>query len=251
MSIRRGLLRSLIAHWPLDEPSGTRYAHNGLLNLTDNNTVMQRTLSGPSPVFPYAPDFVRANSESLSVASTSDLQMGSNTPFTISVWCYLDAFDTNYNHPVWAKWNNFANMEYALYREFSAPNQKFRFLVSPDGTTISVVDSTTTMLATTWYHVVCLYDRAYIRIYLNSVLEASTAFTAGLNTSTYDFVVGSWKNVAAPTHTNWDGNIVQLCIWKRALAQQEITWLYNSGKGRWPLFPARTMRKTSKRRVEP
>src|SRR5512137_2929130 len=74
------LLNGLVAYWPLDEQSGTRYDAVGDADLTDNNTVLASN-AGPSGT---VASFVAANSESLSVATP----WNGTTSVTIAGWVY-------------------------------------------------------------------------------------------------------------------------------------------------------------------
>ena len=74
------LTTSLIAHWNLDEASGTRVDAKGGNDLTDNNTVTQAT-----GIVSNAGQFTAANSEYLSIADNAALSTG-DIDFTIPLW---------------------------------------------------------------------------------------------------------------------------------------------------------------------
>ena len=75
---------NLVACWDFEESSGTRTDAAGSNDLTDNNTVTRDT-----GVVDYGAFFNSSNSESLSSASTSDLQAG-DISFTWAAWVKAD-----------------------------------------------------------------------------------------------------------------------------------------------------------------
>ena len=111
----------------------------------------------------------------------------------------------------------------------------------------SVLRSTSSLYANTWYFIVCVYDRTNMqkRIYINGVLDATQNFTSGDSDSNLLFQGNVWKagiwnpNSVSSKTSSWavnsaqcfPGNILNACAWYRALTQAEITQLYNSGNG--------------------
>lgn len=68
---------NLVAHWKLDESSGTRNDSKGANHLTDNNTV-----TSAAGKLGDAADFESSNSERLTLADNADMSLGSNSDFT-------------------------------------------------------------------------------------------------------------------------------------------------------------------------
>ena len=109
----------------------------------------------------------------------------------------------------------------------------------------SVLRSNSYLYANTWYFIVCVYDRTNMqkRIYINGVLDATQNFTSGDSDSNLLFQGNVWKvgiwnpnSVASKTSSFgasqcFPGNVLNACAWYRALTQEEITQLYNSGNG--------------------
>ena len=95
-----------------------------------------------------------------------------------------------------------------------------------------------------WIFIVCVYDRTNMemRIYINGTLDNSQSI---LNSDAYSLVLGQyiwkagfWSNSGYNTNTGtqtcsqpFPGNILNACVWYRALTVSEITTLYNSGDG--------------------
>lgn len=107
-----------------------------------------------------------------------------------------------------------------------------------------VIQSTSTLYANTWYFVVCVYDRTNLnkRIYINGQLDKTGSFTSSDNnnqlTFSYIWKAGFWTVQGATSKTAsqscsqaFPGNILNACVWYRALTDSEITTLYNNGYG--------------------
>jgi len=78
------LSTTLRSYWKMDEPSGIRFDAINRYNLADNNSVESITgIRGQAGVY------VAANSESLLVGNTADLQSAAN--FTIAGWIYRNS----------------------------------------------------------------------------------------------------------------------------------------------------------------
>lgn len=107
-----------------------------------------------------------------------------------------------------------------------------------------VLQSSTKLDGGTWYFVVCVYDRTnmQMRIYINGSLNASKSMTSSedydLIFGYYIWKAGFWSPSGATTPTAsqsasqcFQGNILNCCVWYRALTDSEITTLYNNGNG--------------------
>ena len=112
------------------------------------------------------------------------------------------------------------------------------------GNTVNIVTSNT-IVANTWYHLVCVFDRtSNIRLYLNGVLQ-SVAISYGVNdlsqygaantnyNTSCPFRIGAYTaadNINAVSFFN--GSIDTFNVWNRVLTASEITELYNLGNGK-------------------
>lgn len=76
--------------------------------------------------------------------------------------------------------------------------------------------------ASKWYHVVCVYDGAYITIYINGVAGTPVAQTGTLDDVSV-IQIGQASNDFAGL---WD----ELLYFRRALTQQEINALFQAGR---------------------
>jgi hypothetical protein len=221
----RTLTDSLLAYWTLDEASSTRFdsltgCGGGGCNLTDNNTVTQA-----AGKLSNAAQFTSANSEWLNHVDDATLSAG-NTNFTIAVWVYLDSTATTMG--LAGKAPGGTSNEYAIV--YNSGNNRFQWWVWSDGGAGSTGISATAFGAisgTTWYYVIGWHDadNDIIGISVNGI-QNSQSYAAGIYNSAGVFEVGRY---IGGNYVN--GRIDALCLWRRVLAVDERTWLYNAGNG--------------------
>ena len=81
-----------------------------------------------------------------------------------------------------------------------------------------------------WYHVVCVYDGSYLRIYINAseVDDAvwPISYSSGINVSSTDFTIGGCSYDAG---YEWDGNMDEIFFFDDALTAEEISNIYTNG----------------------
>ncbi len=219
------LTDNIVSYWKLDEASGTRADSVGSNTLADNNTV----LSAAGKIN-NAADFELANSESLSITNASQSGLGFTGTFSVSFWMYLEsAADTN-GTALLGKSLGTGNQRGYVF--MAAPTALYAFF-SPDGTDPSQQQATfsTTISATTWYHVVFVYTSGAtesLQCYVNgSSVSTDTTFAQSIFSNTADFIIG-----ASPLAGSYmDGLIDEVGVWSRALSGAEVTSLYNGGAG--------------------
>jgi len=212
------LMTSLIAHWKLDETASA--TKGGFWKETLN------TGKGP------ASRFVAANSEYLSIADNSSLSMGSGVRFTFASWVYIDSFSGEASMTILSKYNSTTNnIEYRLIYD-NAPTNRFRLQVSPNGSSATSVSANTFGAASTgtWYLIIAQYDGTSIKISVNNGSFDTTAFSADVFDGTTPFEIGAIDQGGSPIRF-WNGRIMLVGLWKRALTSSELTLLYNNGKG--------------------
>ena len=221
------LLREMQALWPLDEASGNRSDRHAANTLTDNATVTQAAGRGKSAV---AGQFTAANSEFLSVPDNTALSMG-DVNMSIAVWVRLDTLPSNASYYIASKQGALGEYEYALLLSDSAGTTRFRGGVRDvaDTTTTTVNASTFgTPSVDTWYLIVFRHDSTNnrIEISVNDGTFDTTATSGGIRDGADALMIGSEVGTG-----RFNGKISKLGIWKKVLVAQEVTDLYNKGKG--------------------
>ena len=220
-----GRLRvGLVAYWPLNETatSGDVTAEDKSGNgydLTSNNSV----LSAPGKIG-NARDFVNANSEFLSVASNAEIQFGQRD-WTVACWFNASVFTGQ------------------LVTKDADGQRELEFRTSIVGTNaVSVTvyhsggsgaSANIASLSTgVWYFAAVRYvastNTGTLRV--NATTRTITV-PAGqtVNTGTAQFQVGARHFVAARDF--FTGQIDEVARWNRALSNDELDTLYNSGNG--------------------
>lgn len=215
ISTHSTLAAKIIAHWKLNETSGTRSDSKGSNHLADNNTV-----GYAAGKMDNAADFIAANSEYLSIADNADVSFG-DEDFAITFWWNPDNVALNRN--IYSKGT------FDEYDCLQRSDGKVRWRVENSSGTTDFVDSTETLSAGTWYFVYCYHDAAAneIGISIDDGTPATAAHTGGARDSTGAFVLG-----ANATPDNYiDGQIDSFSLWNDVLTAGEVTDLYNSGDG--------------------
>lgn len=213
------LANSVAALWKLDEVSGVRAATIGSgVSLTDNNTVTSNT----GLVYPLAAEFTAGNSESLSVASNSVVEVG-GVDFALVLWFKTPASLSG------AKviCNKFAistdDSEYSLFLNGSTLTWR-RF---PDVAHDAVIAS---LSVSTWYFV--------IADYANSTRVASLQVNNGTINSNTTSAPNASQATAPMRFGGIAGAYLTGLIGPAALLKGYIpvtadrTFLYNGGLGR-------------------
>jgi len=235
LAARNGLLNALIAYWKLDEASGSRYDSHGANTLTEVVAVNNRAGKIGSAVN------LNGSSFALTIADNAALSTG-DVDFTISAWVLFDAFATGVSreaYTVFSKFNVSGNQrEFLCFydRAETIPYNRFKWLVSSNGSAVSKIDSTETATTATWYHVICWHDAAndQIGISVNGV-ETTTSYSGGVYNSTASFDIG--RLLVPTSYYLLDGAVDEVAMWKSAaggggvLTAAQRTALYNGGAG--------------------
>ena len=144
-------------------------------------------------------------------------------------------FTTSMSVSAWIKWNIVPStgMAYATivnkngdsqYRlQHNATNSKFEFGIKTN-TGGSYLTSITTPTDGVWYHLVGTWDGAFVKIYVNGVLEQTTGRTGVIPGSSVPLKIGS-----SSLDARWfNGIIDEVNLWDRALSQEEVIQVYSS-----------------------
>ena len=214
---------SLISSWGLDEETGTRFDRAGANHLSNSHTV-----GSTAGIISGAAVFVSANAQLLSIDDNPSLRV-SNTDFTFALWARLTSKTANqgFINKMWGG----SDREYQLTYE-SIPD-RFRFKVAnlANAWTGTIhADALGSPALDTWYFVVAWYNSIAdtLNIQVNNGTINSAAYLAGVRASSGPFRLGGYSG----SGDLLNGAMDETFFWKRLLAPEERTYLYNGGAGR-------------------
>lgn len=235
---------NLVAYWPLDEGSGTEVIEkvSGLNSSLINSPVWTKDILNSNNFLSdgYRVSKVYNLDEHKNVVSsniswlkeTQDFQTALNFNGAPN---YVEISDSENLNPInitlsaWIKWNidpttgsswatiinKNGDSQYRL--QHNSSNTAFEFGVR----TVNggrYVASTTVPQQGVWYFIVGTYDGSAIRIYVNGVLEGTSAIDGDLSTSTSNVNIG--RRVSGDRYFN--GQIDEVRIYNRALSSEEV-----------------------------
>lgn len=195
----------------------------GGLNFTNNGDV---TFDGSGKLGSSA-EFSGSNY----IESTEDFGEGITT-WTMSCWVKPDSRDLTSGQ--WYRIGGIGNHT-RVHLDFSSTN-RFRIFLSLDGTTSTTVVltySTTVAEADKWYHICGTVSANKVDIYINGVLEASSAIS-----SSYTSTLGGKVRVGSVNNGNkFSGLIQDFRIYDNALSAKEVQLLSRGLVLHYPLAP--------------
>jgi len=211
----------LVGYWKLDESSGNASDSSGnSTTLTDTNTV-----SFVGGKFGNAGDFESTASEYQYAADNSALSITGS--LTLAAWIKPESV-TSGSYNIIAKWDG-TNESYRLFQN----GDEIRLELDSAGNYQETTASNLT--ASTWYHVVGVYDSTSqtAKIYINGV-EASSSTTGTIPSSIGDdsgrFHIGAEDSTTTATNF-YDGIIDEARVYNRALSPAEVARLYSWAPG--------------------
>ena len=204
--------------------NGTRSNTNGLIDLTNNNTINLSAAgfdSGANLTF-------NGSSNWITVPNTTTLNIGTG----------------GHTESVWVKLNSTANQRITIKR-FGSYGYGYSLYVSSSIFGYEILTPSTyiimngpAVITGTWYHVVVSIDRSLTsKMYVNGVLVATADYSSftGLDiTNTYPLTIGAVDpNISPGAYLN--GTLSTVMLYNRALSQSEALQIYNSTKSRFGL----------------
>ena len=207
----------LQGYWKLDEASGVRADSSGNGNtLTDNKTV-------GGDAFNYwdsenSADFIRANSESLSITDAAQVGLNPNGAGAGSV--FSCAF--------WFRHDNIANSNVFIRKNAASPNGFEIDFGSPSGGNFRIYFnnaggyfSSTVIPTGKWTHVAIVYDRTNnkLNFYIDGNLDFSQTVNVDITDNAIDFQVGG---SAGASFGYFGGNMKDLAWWNTVLTPIEV-----------------------------
>lgn len=214
---------SIVSRWKLDETSGNRADSVGSNTLVDQNTVGY--VAGQFST--NAANFVRTNSEYLSISDASQTGLDITGDLSWSAWVNFQTL-SGY-HLLFGKSFHTGNQRsYLLYEYTSGADQIFSFQTNPDGVSNSTGTVTWAAAETAaWHHIALAYDASAgsAKLYIDGTQYGSTM--TGLATSNFnsssEFAIGSYH-----TSDYMDAYMQDALIWSYQLSDTDVTNLYNA-----------------------
>jgi fibro-slime domain-containing protein len=213
---------TLVGSWTFNEGSGTTTAdkstRNRPITLTSTSWVSSTGQLATAGYF---------TGGSPSSGSTATSVVDTARSFTVSAWVRLDSL---------SNWRTFVNQDgvnvsgfWLQYNQWVG--NKFLLTMHDADSAASVAyraTSTTTPVVGQWYHVVGVRDKpnGMMYLYVNGVMEGSTAYTGGwASNGALNVGRGKWGGP-----TDWfAGSIDEVKVFSAALSAAEVQVLYNKG----------------------
>jgi hypothetical protein len=219
---------SIIARWEMTEVSGTRSDSAGSNDLTDNNTVG----SAAGNFGLTCADFERDNSEYLSKADPSDLDLST---FSLSTWVNFET-NSGINQVIFAK-HDTSTSNRAFY--CALENTSLNLYTYQDGSvgTFTGVGGAWGPSAGVWYHLLFTNSPPNTRakIYINgSEAFSNSSMNGAVFDSSAPFIIGGALSSGSIFNT-LDGMIGDTVIWDVELDGTEagqVYGLYTAGGAR-------------------
>lgn len=148
-------------------------------------------------------------------------------PSVVSVCAWVRTTDLNRQSMIVD--GNYQGSGQGYLLQINASNQAL-FACRLNSGTFSSASGTTSIAANTWYHLVGTYDGTTIRVYVNGVLEGSTAYSGGIGYSSQNIAIGVYQSLISGYSLN--GYVGPVQIYNRAITAAEVAQVYAAGSGR-------------------
>ncbi len=207
----------LVGYWSMDETADNSCT-GGSNDACDAKSGYDGAATGTSVTtgrYGKARSF-NGSSDSIDVNDQAALQPAS---ITLEAWVKPDAADSQY-HTVVAKQRDDSGPSGSSWTLYGpSNNNKFR-LGMFDGSSWHDVYSTTTAVASTWYHLAATYDGSTMRIYVNGIEESTTPYVGSISyLGTRPVKIGAGETEANFAEGEFfDGTIDEVRIYSSALS---------------------------------
>jgi hypothetical protein len=199
----------LASYWSFEDAAGTSvtdFSGNGITGTFGGSPTWIKGKFGNALQFVAASQSV---SNSSFVAPT--------TAITVSVWVYGNNFSTFDPSGLVSKATGYnATDGFSLFTGYSNWSD-ISFSINGNLAT----SAASTLSNNRWYHIVGTYDKVSIKVYVDGVVKASTAYSADIATNSEPLRVSNWSSFQSFRADD-------LRIYNRALGATEISYLYNN-----------------------
>jgi hypothetical protein len=146
------------------------------------------------------------------------------TTFTIESWFYSNIPPSQIS--VGAKIFDFQAINSGIYNGYGVhinPDGNVEFGISSStGDAWETAVSATALQAKTWYYIVCSYDGSFVRVYVNGILDASTAYKGTYSAPHADARIACQRLTDGPVRCFVNGKLDELKLYNYALPSDSI-----------------------------
>ena len=212
--------------WGMDDAAdSTRLDSHGSNDLADTNGVGQAT-----GIISNAADFVSANSETLSVARNSSMQLG-NIDFFVATWTYTSTFLSQVIVSQIVSDASVNTIPFSLHLRGTTTTEPA--IIVGNGSTGALLINTSygVIPSNTWMFIAAWYDATADLLYIqtdNGTVD-SVSYAGGSYDGVADWYFGSVNGVSTYANARVDETIF---VKNYVPTEADRTWLYNSGAGR-------------------
>ena len=139
---------------------------------------------------------------------------------TLSVWFKMNRTSSQ----VFAAWYNFGNIRYAEARTSTGGTE----IGCQWNATIQNSTSSARYYNNEWHMIACIREGQNVKLYLDGVLNGTTAFVGDVPLPPYDLFIGAGGYDPSATYSFFNGSIDEVLIFNRSLSTDEVKALYNS-----------------------
>jgi hypothetical protein len=193
--------------------------------------------AGGSAIFPSTGTTSLANIVTSGSALPAILQP--TAAITVSAWHKPAVCTTGSVKQVLACYGSDASSlaAYNLYHSGStAINHVFAFSINIGGSLKTATAALPALVVGTIYNVVGTYDGVNVRVYVNGVLQGTTAATGAISYASVASLGLAFGNDPSNTDANLQGSLDEVAIYNKALTAARITYQYRQGSTYLP-FP--------------
>lgn len=222
------LTTNLISYWKLDESSGNASDSVGSLTLTNTNTVAYS-----AGKISNGADFGASNTNK-TLQSSSSASGITNGACSLQAWIKPTALPTSDPDPTATTTFYFVSNEdsstavtYNLTLANVSGTQRVQFFRGKQGVGGDVAYGAISVSTSAWTHIAGTYDGTTVKVYVNGILQATTAAASGNGSGgVADFRISGRRGGTAL----YSGMVDEVAVWSRGLSADEVLQIYNNGK---------------------
>lgn len=166
---------------------------------------------------------LNGSSQYFDAGNPTELQITGN--ITMETWINFGGTPSS-DAGIFTKFNSTGDQRSVLVFYDNATDELRAFLYTTGVGGVLGDASTGSTPPTGWFHFAVVYNGSTIKIYINAVEEASTAYSGGIFDSTSSWFIGARDQPTPDIHL--DGSMALPRIWDSDLSAAQITELYNN-----------------------